>query len=581
MHGSGEGELFLGELGIVLLAALVGGFAAQLLRLPVLIGYLVAGIAVGPHTPGFIADEGVVSATAELGIVLLMFAVGVQFSLEELRHARKTALTVSGALFAGTLTFGILVGLLFQWGIFGGIFLGCALFLSSTAVVLRMLDERGELGTTHGSIMLGVLIVQDLSFVLMVLLLPAFAELNSNGIMALQSLGVALLKAVAFLGVSLLLATRLVPALLERIARNASRELFLVAAVCLCLLTAFVAEKIGLGLALGAFMAGLVISESPYAHEVFSQVRPLRDVFSSLFFVSVGMLLDPAFMLSAALPVAVVAGAILIGKPVFTWLGMFCIKARGRTTLLVSLGLAQIGEFSFVLAQIGAERGLVDESISRIILSAALITLLCTPFWYQSAAPLYFWANHRPMLRSWLFPVDRHTETEPPAHEASGSVLQEHVVVVGYGRVGRYVSDALRNEKIAHVVVDYDANLLSRLKDSGVRVIYGDATAETVLRQTRPQRARLAIVALPEAVTSQMVVEELRKEAPNLPIVVRVHRGVDIPRMRKAGATEVVHAEFEAGTEMIRQGLTRLNIAPDEIRSYIGTLRQHRYRHEE
>ncbi len=290
-HGNPIGVEFLGQIGIVLIAALIGGLVARALRLPVLIGYLIAGIAVGPHTPGFIAQESTVGTVADLGVALLMFAVGVQFSLDELNHVRKTALVGGGAQIVGTIILGVLLGLAFGWGVYGGLFLGCAIALSSTAVMLKVLEERGELGSSHGNVMLGILVVQDLSLVLMIVLLPALAALQTEGVRALASVGIALLKALLFLGITVLMATRGAPALLNRVARSGSRELFLLTVVCLCLIAGYTAEQLGLGLALGAFLAGIVVSESGFAQEVFSQIRPLRDVFASIFFVSVGMLL--------------------------------------------------------------------------------------------------------------------------------------------------------------------------------------------------------------------------------------------------------------------------------------------------
>ncbi len=579
MHDS-QGTAFLGEIGIVLIAAFIGGLAAQALRLPVLIGYLLAGIAVGPHTPGFIADERTVRIVADLGITLLMFAVGVQFSLEELHHIRKTALTIGGALLAGSLVLGLLLAWSFGWGAFGGLFLGCALFLSSTAVMMRILDERGELGTTHGGIILGVLVVQDLSFVLMVVLLPVLATLGTQGAAGFGNVFLALLKAGIFLAVTLLLATKLVPAFLERLTRTGSRELFLVAVVCLCLVTALVADKIGLGLALGAFLAGLVIAESPYANEVFAQVRPLRDVFSSLFFVSVGMLLDPAYVAANWVTILLVSLAIIIGKPLVTFLAMHNTGHPVRTSLLVSLGLAQIGEFSFLLASVGEPAGSLPPDVGRVILSSALISLLLAPFIYRSAAPLYRWINRAPILHNWLITRQPIKERVGESHNPE-NLPPDHVIILGYGRIGRYVSDALRIREIPHVVVDYDSMTFNRLEGTSVPIIFGDVTAESLLRQTRPHRASLAIVALPEAVTSEMAVRLLKQLAPELPVIVRLHRGADIPRLRAAGADAVIHAEFEAATEIIRQGLHRLKVEDNEIDAYLETVRQRRYRHEE
>ncbi len=340
------GVEFLGDVGIALVAALIGGLVARALRLPVLTGYLLAGVLIGPHTPGFIADGRVVLGVANLGVALLMFAVGVQFSLDELKHVRRTALIAGGTQIVGTILLGILIGLAFGWGLYGGTFLGCALALSSTAVMLKVLEERGELGSAHGGVMLGILVVQDLSLILMVVLLPAFAAFSSDGAAALAGVGTALLKALLFLLVTLLLATRGVPALLDRAARTGSRELFLLMVVSMCLIASFAAERLGLGIALGAFLAGIVVSESSYSHEVFSQVRPLRDVFASLFFVSVGMLLDPAFLAANWPLVATVVIAIVVGKALLVMLPLYRLGWHGRTVVVSGLGLAQIGEFS-------------------------------------------------------------------------------------------------------------------------------------------------------------------------------------------------------------------------------------------
>ena len=573
MHGS-PGVEFLGDIGLVLVAALVGGLVARSLRLPVLVGYLLAGIVVGPHTPGFIADERTVDAVADLGVALLMFAVGVQFSLKELNEVRRIALVGGGVQIGGTILLGFLLGLAFGWGGYGGLFLGCALALSSTAVMMRLLEERGELGTAHGNVMLGILVVQDLSLVFMIVLLPALAAFQSQGAGALGSVGTALLKALLFLLITILLTTRGVPALLERVARTGSRELFLLMVICLCLVAGYAADRMGLGLALGAFLAGIVVSESSYAHEIFSQVRPLRDVFASLFFVSVGMLLDPRFVVENWSVVAAVVLALLVGKSLITMLPLYLLGVQGRTVVLVGLGLAQIGEFSFVLATVGNAQNLIGSEIAGVILSSALITILLAPFVFGGAGALYQAMNRVPALARRM---NRPGAEVPVSHSAGPDA---RVIILGSGRVGRYVSDALRTKQVPHVVVDYDTNAATRARESGVRVVYGDATSEAVLMQAQPQRAELAVVTLPEAAITEMAVRLLKQMAPNLPVVARVHRGPDIPRLRAAGADAVIHAEFEAGTEMIRQGLDRLGIPDGDVDAYIEQVRQHRYRQE-
>ena len=585
MTGS-PGIEFLGHIGVGLGAALLGGATARALGLPVLVGYLVAGIAVGPHTPGVMADEASVRSVADLGVALLMFAVGTQFSLEELNHVRRTALIGGGAQMLGTALLGMIVGLILGWGVYGGLFLGCALALSSTAVMIKVLEERGELGTSHGNAMLGILVVQDLSLIPMAALLPALPALlgqGGNNAAALTGIAVALLKAAVFVGAAILLATRGAPAILGRVARTGSRELFLLTAVCLCLAAGYAAESMGLGLALGAFLAGLVISASGFSHEVLSQVRPLRDVFASAFFVSIGMLLDPVFLLHHLGAVAAVAAVVLIGKPLITAAALRLLGWHGRPAVRTGLGLAQIGEFSFVLATLGSSRGLVDAEVSGVILSAALVSLLLAPFVYGAAEPLYRAALQVPFLERLLDrPLRGGDNPEEMAAGGEGDSCppeSARAVVLGAGRVGRYVSDALRTLGVPHAVVDYDGRAASRLRgDPAVSLIYGDATSETVLSAATPECAALAVVALPEADSTEMAVRRLKRMAPEIPIVVRVHRGQDIPRMRAAGADAVVHAEFEAATEMIRQSLTRLGIADTAVRTYIEDVRQYRYR---
>ncbi len=564
----------LTNLAIALLAAAVGGFVARLLRLPLLVGYLLAGVAVGPHTPGITASADAVHAVAKLGVALLMFAVGVQFHLEEMLAVRRIALLGGAVQIGGTVLLGWGAGLALGWGHYGGIFLGCALALSSTAVMMRILEERGELGTSHASAMLGILVVQDLSLVLMVTLLPSLATVAAEGPRALTDLGLSLLRATALVTVTLLLARRWIPALLERAARVNSQELFLILVVCVCLGAAYLAQVAGLSLEIGAFLAGLVISESDYAHEVFSQIRPVRDIFASLFFVSVGMLLEPAFFAQHLGTIGIVVAVILLGKPILAALPVFLLGSHGRTAMLVGLGLGQIGEFSFVLASVGSEQGLIPEVEAGVILAAALVTILLTPAVYGSASPVYGALNTVPAFSRIL---NRHVGKEglTPAHAQEARVL-----IVGCGRVGKHVSQALSTRGIPHIVVEYNAEVIARLRSVGIPVIYGDASSEVVLSKALSARIEMAVVALPEAGMTPIVVRLLKQLNPGLPVIARVHHGAYIPRVRAAGADEVIHAEFEASTAIIRHGLARLGCPEEETEQYLEEIRRVRYRME-
>jgi monovalent cation:H+ antiporter-2, CPA2 family len=563
---------FLTDLAIALLAAVAGGLLARALRLPLLVGYIAAGMVVGPHTPGFIADEEAVHAVARVGVVLLMFAVGVQFHLEEMLAVRRIALGAGTLQIGGTILLGWLAGLALGWGHYGGVFLGCALALSSTAVMVRMLEERGELGTSHGTAMLGILVVQDLAVVLMMTLLPSLSQLASQGMGALVGVALSVLRAGLLVTVTLLLARRGVPRLLERAARLNSPELFLLLIVCVCMGAAYLGQSAGLSIEIGAFLAGLVISESDYAHEVFSQIRPVRDIFASLFFVSVGMLLNPASLVQFWPAVAAVVAVIVLGKGLLAVFAIFAFGAHGRAALLAGLGLAQIGEFSFVLASAGTARRLIPTEEADVILAAALITILLTPFVYGAAPALYAALNRVPALSRVL---NRHTDRSPGAR---GDTPDARVLILGCGRVGKHVSQALSTRDIPHIVVDYDAEVIARLRAAGIPVVYGDATSEVVLREATAPSVELAIVALPEASMTPIAVAALKKRRPEMPVIARVHRGINIPRVRAAGADDVVHAEFEAATVIIRHGLARLGQPAEETEAYIEQIRQVRYR---
>ncbi len=564
---------FIVDLGLALLAALVGGMVARALRMPLLIGYLAAGVAVGPHTPGFIADEKAVHSVASLGVALLMFVVGTHLSLKELHAVRRVALIGGTSQIVGTILLGVLLGPALGWGIYGGLFLGCALSLSSTAVMMRILEERGELGSSHGTAMMAMLVVQDLSVVVMVAILPALATLATTGPAGVMDVALSVLKAAVFVGVAVGLSMKGVPALLGRVVRQGSSELFLLTVVCVCIAAGYLAQTAGLSLELGAFLAGLVISESDYAHEVSNQVRPLRDVFAAIFFVSIGMLLDPAFVVKSLLAVVVVVTAIVFGKSVISAAAALTAGVHGRTAVLVGLGLAQIGEFSFVLTGIGEQRGLIPNGLSGVLLAAALITMLLTPCVFGAAQPLY------ERLNRWNR-ISRVLNRQPGAGVPSAEAPMEHarVIILGCGRVGRRVSGALRELGVSHLVVDYDARALDRVGADGVPGIYGDATSELVLQRTRPSFAELAVVALPEAAMTQIAVQTLKRLAPELSVLARVHRSADIPAVRKAGADAVVHGEFEAGIEMIRLGAERLGIVGGRLEPYLSELRATQYR---
>lgn len=563
---------FLTNVAGALMAALVGGLAARALRLPVLVGYLAAGLVVGPYTPGILADQESTYSVAKFGAALLMFAVGVQLSLREMAAVRSTALGGGSVQVFGTILLGMVLGGLFGWGLYGGLFLGCAMSLTSTTVMMRVLEERGEVGEGHGAVMLGVSVLQDISLVVMVALLPALAQLSTNGMAALGNVGISVVRALFLVTVTLYCALRGVPYVLEAVARTGVRELFVLTVVCLCLGAAYGAVLAGLSLEIGAFLAGIAISESRYAHEVLAQVRPLRDLFASMFFVSVGMLLDPAFLWMHLPEVLAVVTAIIVGKGLISFFAVYAFGWHGRTALLAGLGLAQIGEFSFVLAAIGSDRGLIPLEVSNVILSAALLSILLAPFVYALAMPLYRRLNALPAVSRFLNRArreDASVDMENPAR----------VIILGSGRVGRHISETLRARGVPHIVVDYNTRVVGHRRRAGVTTLFGDASSEEVLVRTNPGQADLAVVTLPDPGATEAAVRLLKRLAPDLPVLVRVHRGPDIAKVRAAGADGVVHSEFEAAMRLVQDTMDRLGVPHDAIEDHIQDLRTRRYRH--
>ncbi len=539
------------QLGVVLAAGVLGGAIARLLRAPVMVGFLIAGLAIGPHTPGLVANKEIVSNVANLGVVLLMFSVGLQFSFRELAEVRKAAVLGGIGQIVATILLGMGLARLLGWDARAGVLLGCAIALSSTAVMVRVLEERGELGSVHGLIMLGVLVVQDLAVVAMAVLLPMLGTGAQSGSGA--ALTIALGKAIAFVAATPLLASRIVPRVLARVAQLRSRELFVLAVVTMCVGAALAAESAGVELALGAFLAGLVVAGSDYADEVLSQVRPLRDVFASVFFVSVGMLMDPRFVVEHWLAVTAIVAAIVIGKALIGSVAIYLAGRHARTSLKVGFGLAQIGEFSFVLAGIGTARGIIGPDVSGSILAAAALTLLATPFVSQFGDGAYRLLSRFRGLRGALIRMPDYV-----IHDMAAGCEGSRALVLGYGRIGRSVSDGLHRHGIPHTVVDYDTVAVHMARDRGIAVIYGDAASDVVLRRALADCVEVVVVALPEAPTTEVAVRTIRTMSPDVGIAARVHRAEDYAHIIEAGADAAVFAEDLAGSAMLEAAMGRL-----------------------
>jgi monovalent cation:H+ antiporter-2, CPA2 family len=549
----------IATIAIGLALAFVGGFLASRLRLPPLVGYLLAGVAVGPFTPGFVADAELAAQLAEIGVILLMFGVGIHFSFKDLVAVRRIALP--GAMGQIAVATALGVGLTFFWGwsLGAGIVFGLALSVASTVVLLRALEERGALDSVDGHIAIGWLIVEDLVMVLALVLLPALAgslggdaqglagSVGGNNL--LVTLALTLAKVAAFVALMLFVGARFVPWLLSRVARTGSRELFTLAVLALALGIAFgSAELFGVSFALGAFFAGVIVSESDLSHKAAQDALPLQDAFAVLFFVSVGMLFDPAIIVRQPLQVLGTVAIIIIGKSLAAFLIVLLFRYPARTALTISASLAQIGEFSFILAGLGITLGLLPQEGQSLIVAGALLSITLNPLVFRAIAPLAAWLQASPRFKGPVeHPQDPLTVLPQGTNEAT---LHGHVILVGYGRVGRVVGQELEREGVPYLIVEQNREYVARLREQGLPAVYGDATAPDVLTHARLEYARLLAVATPDAILAKQMIEVAREVNPDIDTVVRTHSEEAQQYFERMKVGLAVMGEHELGQRM-------------------------------
>ncbi|MCX7790816.1 MAG: cation:proton antiporter [Chloroflexaceae bacterium] len=551
------------DITIILVAALLGGFVARRLNQPLILGYIVAGIVVGPYTAGpRVSNIHDIELLAEIGVALLLFALGVEFNLKKLLRFKWVAF--GGTILQMTLTtaVGFALGRFLGWEPYAALWLGALVSLSSTMVILKTLMGQGKLGTLASRVMLGMLIVQDLAVVPLMIMLPELANVGDG----LANLGLAALRAGLILAAMVFVGTRVIPFLLKRIATWNSRELFLVAIMALGLGIGYATYLAGLSFAFGAFVAGLVLSESDYSHQALSDIIPLRDVFGMLFFVSVGMLIDPAFLLAHWWPILVLTLVVSCAKVAIFAAVVRLFGYRGDVPLTVGFGLFQIGEFAFVLARVGLAVGALTGAQSNLVLAATVVTMVLTPFVSRLATPTYT------LWRRWR------GKTPSPMLSRVEEPLRGHTIIAGYGRVGRYTADLMRRLGHPFVVIERDQHRMDTLKASRVPVIYGDASSPTVLEAAGIHEARLLLVAVSAAIDVETIVRQARALNPRLHIVARATRLAQLEVLRQLGIHEVVQPEFEAGLEMVRQALLHFDVPTTEIERLSDTVRAECYR---
>jgi CPA2 family monovalent cation:H+ antiporter-2 len=544
--------------------AFVFGALAQKLRFSPLVGYLLAGVAVGPFTPGFVADQNLANELAEIGVILLMFGVGLHFSLKDLLSVRNIAVPGAVVQIGVATLLGLGLGLALGWSVTAGLIFGLALSVASTVVLLRALQERRLVQTEKGKIAVGWLIVEDLAMVLALVLIPAVADaLNGAkpGVGAPLAgrfdlglwgvLGLTLAKVGAFVAFMLIVGRRVIPWVLHWVAHTGSRELFRLAVLALALGVAFMAASLfGVSFALGAFFAGMILNESPLSQRAAEESLPLRDAFAVLFFVSVGMLFDPGILLRAPLPLLATLAIILFGKSLAAWL---IVRAFGRSNgvaLTISASLAQIGEFSFILAGLGVSLAILPEQGRDLILAGAILSILLNPVLFAvvdrfAAEP----AAAKPKPAPASEPKAQGT-SEAPERDITATALSGHTVIVGYGRVGALLGAGLGGRGGVLVIEDQEGAIETARKD-GAEVLVGNAADPEVLAAAGLARAQRLFVAIPESFEAGQVCEQARRENPTLPIVARAHSDAAVAHLKACGATLTIMGEAEIARAML------------------------------
>lgn len=549
---------------LIILAGLIGGLAARLLRLPLMVGYVAAGVLVGPHTAGpTVVQTHEVELLAEIGVALLLFSLGLELSFRDLRPVRRIAL-IGGPIQIVLTSALAAAGAATAFGMPAreAIWFGAMISVSSTAVVLKTLSAAGVTHSLASRVMIGFLVVQDLAVVPMLVVLPQLGA--TDGLLA--NVGRAVGIAALLLGAIVVLGTRLLPRLLEFVLAWGSRELFLVSVVAIGVGVGYLTWLSGLSFALGAFVAGLVLSESEFSHQALSDVVPIRDIFGLLFFVSIGMLLDPAFALDHAGRIAAVVLVTFVGKSLVIGLLVRAFGYIHMAPWIVGLGLSQIGEFSFVLARAGVSSGMVSNATYNLALTCTVLTMAFSPLVSRLALPLGgAWGR-------------RYTSAAPVAPvEPLAEPMRDHVIVAGYGRTGRAAARVLNGAAIPFVVVEINHAVYGNIASAGYSAIWGDITGDEILKAAHIDAARVLLVTIPDQVTVRLSVQRARYLNRGLSVIARAFRREDVLDLRRLGVTGAVQPEFEGGVEMVRQALLQYASDTSAASALISEMRMEYY----
>ncbi|HII84817.1 MAG TPA: potassium transporter KefB [Methanobacterium subterraneum] len=557
----------LRDVVLILTLAVIVLLVFRKMRIPSVLAFFVTGMLAGPHGLGVVSSMGEVQLLAELGVIFLLFTIGIEFSLEKFSQIRRYVI-IGGSLQL-TLTLAAVYFICLNLGFTSNesIFMGFLVSFSSTAIVLRLLQDNNEIDSVHGQIALGILIFQDIAVVLVILFTPMLAGVNSG---TLNNWPLLVAEGVGLLLFTLISTKWVVPTLLHYMSRFKSRELFLLTVILICFGVTLITSLIGLSMALGAFLAGLIISHTDYSHQALGNIQPFQDIFMSFFFVSIGMLLDLSFIAENLLLIIAATIVILTLKSLVAGLTTGLMGLPFRVTVLVGLILSQIGEFSFILSATGLELGIISENIFQIFLSVSLITMSVTPFIMAIAPRISDFSDNLPLphrFRHGFYPMKLPEET----------VWNDHLIIVGFGVNGKNVAKAAHKADIPYVVVEMNPEIVRNEKSEGESIYFGDAAHATVLKNINVQEARTMVVAISDPLGTRKVIGTAKKLNPNLYIIVRTRYIKEMEKLHEVGADEVIPEEFETSIEIFSRVLDQYNLSPEKIDEFIAEIRSGSY----
>jgi CPA2 family monovalent cation:H+ antiporter-2 len=572
--------VLISTIAVGLMAAFVGGFIAKRMGLPTIVGYIVAGIVLGPFTPGFIADVDLALELADIGIILLMFGVGIHFSLRDLAAVR--AIAIPGALIQIVIAtlLGLMLGVALGWGIGGGLVLGLAMSIASTVVLLRAITDRGELDTSQGRIAIGWLIVEDLVTIVILVLLPTIGPLiagtagaGTDSLGTLGNIALALGKAALFVVVMIVAGTRLVPRLLTLVSNEGSKELFTLAVLAIAIGFAFLSSTVfGVSFALGAFLAGAVVGESDMSHQAAADALPLRDAFAVLFFVSVGMLFDPSILIEMPLAIVAVVFLVVFAKAIVKFAIVALFGYPVRVALTVGAGLAQIGEFSFIVGTVGLSLGLLPPEGFQLIVAGALLSIALNPVLFHYVDPLEARLRTNSLMTRLLGWRAGDLAELPPSDD--GAPLRLHAILCGYGQVGRLVARALDRRGFTYIVISQQRTEVEALRARGIQALFGEGSNIELLERADVEHARLVIVASSDPHVSPLIVERAKALNPALDFVVRTQSDEETAQLRAISPkVQAVHGQRELAVQMARYSLRRFGVDSVEAEAIAQGLR--------